>query len=200
VLIPAAYVRQEFPMSDTANKPKSSASPERSAGRNKLIVGLIAAAILGTAATSLYTNLNGTDLSRQLQQKSPQAQGRLERLEISSGGKAHVFQVETMRNDADRAKGLMFRQFMAEDRGMLFDFEREQPVSMWMRNTYIPLDMLFIKADGRIHRIHERAQPLDETSISSGENVRYVLELNGGIAGKLGLKAGDMVKLPTAAR
>jgi uncharacterized protein len=183
-------------MVDPSPNTKPSAPSERSAARNKLIVGLIAAAMLGTVAVSLTTNLLGTDLSRQLQQSSPQAQARLERLEIVSGGKTHVFQVETMRNDADRAKGLMFRQFMAEDRGMLFDFEREQPVSMWMRNTYIPLDMLFIRADGRVHRVHERAQPLDETSISSGENVRYVLELNGGITGRLGIKAGDTVKLP----
>jgi uncharacterized protein len=193
-------VRQEFVMSDPSEKSKPPAPPERSAGLNKLIVGLIAAGIVGTAGISLTTNLLGTDLSRQLQQRSPQAQGQLDRLEIASGGKAHVFQIETMRNDQDRAKGLMFRQFMAEDRGMLFDFEREQSISMWMRNTYIPLDMLFIKADGRIHRIHERAQPLDETSIPSGENVRYVLEINGGIAGKLGLKAGDMVKLPAVSK
>ena len=95
-----------------------------------------------------------------------------------------------MKTPEGRAKGLMFRQHMPEDRGMLFDFEREEPVAMWMRNTYIPLDMLFIRANGVVHRVHERAQPLDETTIPAGAPVRFVLELNGGVAAKLGIKAG----------
>ncbi len=76
-----------------------------------------------------------------------------------------------MKTPEGRAKGLMFRRHMPEDRGMLFDFEREEPVAMWMRNTYIPLDMVFIKANGIVHRVHERAQPLDETTIPAGAPV-----------------------------
>ncbi len=162
----------------------------------KWIVAGIVAAMLGVTSVSLTTNLFGTDLSRKLQQVSPQAQSSLERLEIVSGTRTHVFQTEVMKTPEQRAKGLMFREYMPEDRGMLFDFDREEPVTMWMRNTKISLDMLFIRANGEIHRIHERAQPMDETTIPAGAPVRYVLELNGGIAAKLGLKAGDLVKHP----
>lgn len=164
----------------------SAAEPAR--GRStKWVVAIIVAAILGVTGWSLTSNL-----ARE-RSKEAQMQSRLERFEISSGGRAHVFQVEVMRTAEEKARGLMFRQFLPEDRGMLFDFGSEQPVSMWMRNTYIPLDMLFIRSDGAVHHIHERAQPLDETPISSRGDVRFVLEINGGAAAKLGLKAGDRV-------
>jgi uncharacterized protein len=165
--------------------------------RTKWIVAAIVAVTLGVTAVSLVTNLKRGPFSANVanaQNKNAALQQGLEKLEIVSGGTAHPFQVEVMKSIEERAKGLMFRQFMAEERGMLFDFTQEQSITMWMRNTYIPLDMVFIKADGRIHRIHERAQPLDETTIASGGNVRYVLEINGGLASKLGLKAGDQVK------
>lgn len=152
------------------------------------IVAAIVLTMLGVTGVSL-----GTNLARE-RKKEAAVQERLERLEVVGPAGAHVFQVEVMRTDADRSKGLMFRQFMPQDRGMLFDFEREMPVSMWMRNTYIPLDMLFIKANGRVHRVHERAQPLDETPIPAGSDVRYVLEINGGVAAKLGIKAGDQIR------
>jgi uncharacterized protein len=155
--------------------------------KNKLIVGLIAAVMFGVTAMSLTTNL-----SRE-RKKEAAVQQTLEKLDIRGPGGTHSFQVEVMRNDEQRAKGLMFRQYLPEDRGMLFDFDREQLVTMWMRNTFIPLDMVFIKADGTVHHIHERARPQDETTISSQGNVRFVLEINGGQASKLGLKAGDKV-------
>jgi uncharacterized protein len=163
------------------------AADPRSARNTKWIVALFVAALLGVTGWSLTSNL-----ARE-RQKEQAKQGQLERLEIASPGGRHVFQIEVMRTPEEKAKGLMFRQFMPEDRGMLFDFEREQAVSMWMRNTYIPLDMLFIRSDGLLHHIHARAQPLDETPISSNGNVRFVLEINGGVAAKLGLKAGDRV-------
>jgi uncharacterized protein len=172
----------------------SSGAEQQKPNRTKWIVAGIVVAMVGVTTISLTTNLMGTDLSRKLHQVSPQAQAGLERLEIVSGDKTHVLQVEVMKTPEQRAKGLMFRQFMPEDRGMLFDFDREEPVAMWMRNTYIPLDMLFIRGNGTVHRIHERAQPLDETTISAGAPVRYVLEINAGVASKLGLKAGDRIK------
>jgi uncharacterized membrane protein (UPF0127 family) len=163
--------------------------------RQKWIVGGIVAAMLAVTAISLFTNLrNGPFSAMVAQAESKAAATGVERLEIVSGDRSHVFQVEVMKTPEGRAKGLMFRQHMAEDRGMLFDFEREEPVAMWMRNTYIPLDMLFIKANGVVHRVHERAQPLDETTIPAGAPVRFVLELNAGVAAKLGIKAGDRVK------
>lgn len=104
------------------------------------------------------------------------------------------FRIELADNDATRARGMMFRTSMAPDAGMLFDFKQEQMASFWMRNTLIPLDMLFIKADGTILNIHQRAIPRDETGINSTGPVRAVLELNGGTASRLGIKAGDRVE------
>lgn len=124
----------------------------------------------------------------------------LEPLTIASGSERHAFQVEVARNDADRAQGLMFRRSMPADRGMLFDFERVAPVSMWMQNTYIPLDMLFVRRDGTIARIAENAEPLSTRSIPSGEPVLAVLELNGGTARRLGIKPGDRVEHPVFKR
>jgi uncharacterized membrane protein (UPF0127 family) len=113
---------------------------------------------------------------------------------VLQGGQQHNFQVEVARNDADRAQGLMFRRSMPADRGMLFDFGRVEPVSMWMQNTYLPLDMLFIRPDGTIARIAANTEPLSTRTISSGEPVLAVLELNAGTAAKLGIKAGDRVE------
>jgi uncharacterized protein len=115
---------------------------------------------------------------------------------LSQGGQRHSFQVEVARNDADRAQGLMFRRSMPPDRGMLFDFGRVEPVAMWMQNTYLPLDMLFIRPDGSIARIAANAEPLSTRTIPSGEPVLAVLELNGGTAARLGIKAGDRVDHP----
>ena len=122
---------------------------------------------------------------------------RLESLTIlSQGGQKHVFQVEVARNDAERAQGLMFRRSMPADHGMLFDFGRVEPVSMWMQNTYLPLDMLFLRQDGRIARIAANTEPLSTRTIPSGDPVLGVLELNAGTAAKLGLKPGDRVEHP----
>ena len=119
-----------------------------------------------------------------------------EPLTIVSQTGRHAFQVEVARNDADRAQGLMYRRNMAPDRGMLFDFGRVQPISMWMQNTYIPLDMIFIRADGTIARVAENAEPLSTRTIPSGEPVRAVLEVNGGTAARLGVKPGDRIEHP----
>ncbi|KMO39957.1 hypothetical protein VQ02_08920 [Methylobacterium variabile] len=124
------------------------------------------------------------------------ADGPFEPLTIASRTGQHSFQVEVMRDDAGRAQGLMFRRAMAPDRGMLFDFERTAPVSMWMKNTYLPLDMLFIRADGTVARIAADTEPLSTRTISSGEPVLAVLELNAGTAARLGLRAGDRVEHP----
>lgn len=120
----------------------------------------------------------------------------LEPLAIVSGDRRHAFSVEVMRTDEQRAQGLMFRRFLPADRGMLFDFKQSQPVQMWMQNTYISLDMIFIRADGTIARIAEHTEPLSTRIVPSGEPVLSVLEVNAGTAAKLGIKPGDRVEHP----
>ncbi len=114
---------------------------------------------------------------------------------------AHRFEVEVARTNVKRARGLMFRTRLAPDAGMLFVYERHGPVVMWMKNTLISLDMLFIAADGRIVRIAANTTPLSEKMISSGSPVRAVLELPAGTAARLGIAPGGRVRsdaLPAA--
>ena len=117
-------------------------------------------------------------------------------LEIASKTGVHIFLVEIVDNDADRAKGLMYRRELPEGRGMLFDFHRDQEVSFWMQNTYISLDMIFIRGDGQILRIEENTVPLSTRMIPSRGAVRAVLEVIGGTSRKLGIAPGDRVASP----
>ncbi len=117
------------------------------------------------------------------------------RLVIVSESGRHEFKVELAVTPEQRAQGLMYRRSMAADAGMLFDYSRRPGrASMWMKNTFIPLDMLFIKADGEIESIAARTVPHSLESISSRGPVRAVLELNGGTAERLGIKPGDRVE------
>ena len=108
----------------------------------------------------------------------------------------YPFTVEVVDTPAKRAEGLMFRQSLAPDAGMLFDFKETRPVSFWMRNTFIPLDMVFIAADGTVANIHVNARPHDPTSIPSAGPVQYVLEIPGGRSVEIGLKPGDKAEHP----
>ncbi len=90
----------------------------------------------------------------------------------------------------------MFRKQMAADAGMIFPQESDRTMSFWMKNTYIPLDMLFVESDGRISHIVPDAKPLSETNIPSGGPIRAVVELNGGVAARLGIHVGDKVVFP----
>jgi uncharacterized membrane protein (UPF0127 family) len=117
-------------------------------------------------------------------------------LTLTSDTGAHHFQIEIADDDSERAKGLMYRTELGPDAGMLFDFYEERPVSFWMRNTLIPLDMIFVKANGRIVNIHVNAKPHDPTPIPSAAPVRFVFEIAGGRAAQIGLKAGDMMTHP----
>jgi len=127
---------------------------------------------------------------------APAAAADPQTLEIVSKTGVHTFAVELAKSDAERAQGLMYRRELPEGRGMLFDFQRDDEVAMWMKNTYIPLDMVFIRSDGRIVRIAENTEPRSERIISSGGPVRGVLEVIGGTARKLGIAAGDRVAHP----
>jgi uncharacterized membrane protein (UPF0127 family) len=115
-------------------------------------------------------------------------------IETSKG--RHKFAIEVATTPEQMEQGLMFRKSLAPDAGMIFDFKTPQPAMMWMKNTLIPLDMLFVDAQGRIVNIHERAVPGSLETIGSGAPVRAVIELNGGTAARLGIKPGDRVKDP----
>jgi uncharacterized membrane protein (UPF0127 family) len=117
----------------------------------------------------------------------------LQTLEIASKTGVHAFQVEMAITPEEKEHGLMFRRELPEGHGMLFDFMVDQPVAFWMKNTYLPLDMIFIRGDGRILRIAENTEPMSERNIPSGGPVRAVLEVIAGTAKKFGIAAGDRV-------
>lgn len=108
----------------------------------------------------------------------------------------HNFTIELAITPAERALGLMYRRTLPADAGMLFLYDKPQPLNMWMRNTFISLDMVFIGADGKVHRIESRTEPFSTQLISSEGDVQGVLELNAGTAASIGLRAGDEVVYP----
>lgn len=123
------------------------------------------------------------------------ARGKTEHLDIEkAAGGTVAFAVEVARSEEEKATGLMFRTKLGDDEGMLFPYGRSMEITMWMRNTYIPLDMVFIKSDGTIHRIAERTEPLSEDVIASQGQVSAVLEIAGGMAERHGIKPGDKVR------
>ena len=117
-------------------------------------------------------------------------------LEIVAGKQRHAFKIEMAVTPDQRSRGLMNRRNLGIDAGMLFDYGKSQYVSFWMKNTLIPLDMMFIKGDGRIVRIAKRTVPLSLAAVPSGEPVRAVFEVNGGTADRLGIAPGDTVIHP----
>jgi uncharacterized protein len=127
---------------------------------------------------------------------SPVRSDGLEALQIVTAAGTHDFQVEIARDEASRARGLMDRRFMPADHGMLFEFDREAPEAFWMKDTYIPLDMIFISRTGIVTNIAANAEPLSERAIPSGPACMAVLELNGGAAARIGLRVGDRVRHP----
>ena len=125
------------------------------------------------------------------------AQLRVERLWlVPDSGTEIPIDIEVADDPKAKQLGLMFRTELPDGKGMLFPYGESREIGMWMRNTYIPLDMLFIRADGVIHRIEERTEPLSERLISSQGPVTAVLEIAGGAAARHGIKAGDRVRHP----
>ncbi len=121
---------------------------------------------------------------------------RIEPLEIITKSGVQVFSVELATTEEEKTTGLMYRKELSEGKGMLFDFSPAQEVSMWMKNTYISLDMIFIRPDGRILRIAERRSPMSTKIISSRGSAKGVLEVIAGTARKFGIEPGDRVAHP----
>jgi uncharacterized protein len=119
-----------------------------------------------------------------------------ERLDIRWADGRESFVVEVADDDRERAQGLMFREELPLFAGMLFVYEAPKQVSFWMKNTLIPLDMIFADATGTVTRVHANAIPGDLTGIDGGEGVQFVLEVNGGLAAKLGLVPGAVLRHP----
>jgi len=115
-------------------------------------------------------------------------------LMTSAGAKTII--AEIARSNAEKALGLMYRSHLDDRNGMLFVYQHPQIITMWMKNTYIPLDMVFVRADGSVLRIAANTEPLSEDIIASGGLASFVLELAGGAARRLGLKVGDRLKAP----
>lgn len=106
------------------------------------------------------------------------------------------FTAEVVDTPETRSQGLMFRESLPRSAGMLFIYEAPTTASFWMRNTLIPLDMIFVAPDGRVSHVHHNAVPLDETPIPGGENVLMVLEINGGMAERFGITPGSELRHP----
>ncbi|HUF44262.1 MAG TPA: DUF192 domain-containing protein [Aestuariivirgaceae bacterium] len=121
---------------------------------------------------------------------------RIEPVVVETAQGRFTFTAEIADTPELRQRGLMFRHNVPEERAMLFDWGRVAPVSMWMRNTYVSLDMIFIAADGRVAKVAEATEPLSDATISSGEPVAAVLEVVAGTAQRIGLKPGDRVRHP----
>lgn len=152
------------------------------------IRGLKAAALRGLMLAGLSALL--------LAAAPPSHAAEFQSLEIITRSGVQVFSVEMAKTEQERATGLMYRKELAEGKGMLFDFSPEQQVSMWMKNTYISLDMIFIAGDGRIIRIAENTEPESLKTIASGGPAKGVLEVIAGTAKKFGIRPGDRVAHP----
>ena len=124
------------------------------------------------------------------------AECRPDRVDVRGDWGRAMFSIELADDPGERAQGLMFREELGRNQGMLFVYESPRHASFWMRNTLIPLDMIFVGPDGVVTRVHENAIPLDETSIDGGGDVLAVLEINGGLASQLGIGVGSKLRHP----
>lgn len=158
----------------------------------RLIDTLRVSRLLGIAAVAFVAACGDSSVSTAA---SEDAAGEILVIETGDGAQ-HEFRVEVAATPEERARGLMFRTELAPDAGMLFQYEIPHRITMWMANTYLPLDMMFIDADGRVINIAERTVPETTTSIPSNGPAIAVLEVNAGTADRLGIARGDLVRHP----
>lgn len=163
----------------------------------KRLIGLVVVFVIAAGvATGAYQLLNASERPPAPAEEAMAEPGpRIAVIETASGD-SHAFTVELAVTPQEMSKGLMNRDEMPENAGMLFLFPAKQPVAFWMKNTLIPLDMIFIDDDGTIKNIHVNAQPHSLDKIWSDGPVKSVLEINGGLSEKLGIAAGDTVVHP----
>lgn len=155
---------------------------------NARVIAAIALALLWLAGASAAADEAGSQLDRIFLRST---------LQISTpDARLHKFDVWVADDDQRRARGLMFVTKMPEQQGMLFIYPQPQPVAMWMKNTHIALDMLFVRADGRIERVVENTEPMSTKTIESGGPVLAVIELNAGTAKRKNIRAGAWVMHP----
>ena len=145
--------------------------------------GAVIAALLPLVAAVLLSTLPSSALEKQP-------------LTFVTGAGPHAISVEVADNDAERSTGLMFRRSIGPNEGMLFIYDHEEDISMWMKNTYIPLDMFFVKSDGVIAQIEANTEPFSEAIIAAKAPVLAVIEMAAGSAKRLGIRPGDRVQHP----
>jgi hypothetical protein len=150
---------------------------------------LLAAVVLAGLAAGACKNSAG---QRQTATAGPEAPSST--VVVDTGARQITFRVELARTEPEREKGLMFREKLAPDAGMLFLFERPSVQTFWMKNTLIPLDMIFIGSDHAVVGVVANAEPLTLTARTVGEPSQYVLEIGGGLAARVGIRAGDRVE------
>ncbi len=159
--------------------------------RKRTLIAIVAFIALPVVAGLIYMSLP---------QSQPETgprftkQGELQFMDAETGEPITSIDIEVKQDDAGRAEGMMWRRSMEEDQGMLFIMERSEPQSFWMRNTYIPLDIMFIGEDKRIVNIRKNAQPQTLDPQPSKGNAKYVLEVIGGFSDQFGVEAGDRVE------
>ncbi len=152
-----------------------------------------AALLCSAGLSSCYAQNDTSTQNSAIQSQTSEAGLELTQLTIRSGQKVHKFSVEIARSPEEQARGLMFRTVLLPDRGMIFPFPQEKMASFWMRNTVIPLDIIFIRRNGTIESIAANTTPYSLEPVTSGEKVAAVLELTGGRAAELNLSPGDKV-------
>lgn len=158
-------------------------------------IALTATLLSALLLWSWYAMADTADAQR-LNQLFPQSS-----LQIATpDARLHTFNIWVADNDERRSRGLMFVNHLDEDAGMLFVYPRPQPISMWMKNTHLPLDMLFVRVDGRVERVVENTEPMSLATIQSGAPVLAVVELNAGTASRLHIRAGAQVIHPAFSR
>ncbi|MBI5913741.1 MAG: DUF192 domain-containing protein [Bacteroidetes bacterium] len=167
--------------------------------KQALIIGAMALALLSMVAPNIRGLFMGMKKRPPIDLTSPdmepkfQKEGELSFVSGATGQPVTKIDIEKADNETDRQFGLMFRRSMPESQGMLFLFETSGRQSFWMHNTYIPLDIIFVDENNVINTIHKNAKPLNDTSLPSKGNAKYVVEVVGGFSDKYGLKEGDKI-------